>query len=104
MTATPRTWTVDTTHAGVRLDVFLTEAQQERTRSAVQKALKQGFVTVNGEATTVHRFLKAGDVILTGTPEGLANVKPGDTVETEIEQVGCLINTIVGDPPGLHLA
>lgn len=39
--------------------------------------------------------LSPGDVILTGTPEGLADVKAGDVVETEIEGIGCLINTIV---------
>jgi len=41
--------------------------------------------------------LSPGDVILTGTPEGLADVKAGDVVETEIEGIGCLINTIVDD-------
>ncbi|MBN9460316.1 MAG: fumarylacetoacetate hydrolase family protein [Burkholderiales bacterium] len=41
--------------------------------------------------------LSPGDVILTGTPEGLADVKAGDVVETEIEGVGCLVNTIVDD-------
>lgn len=41
--------------------------------------------------------LNPGDVILTGTPEGLADVKPGDVVETEVEGVCCLRNTIVDD-------
>lgn len=41
--------------------------------------------------------LNPGDVILTGTPEGLADVKAGDVVETEIEGVCCLVNTIVDD-------
>jgi 5-oxopent-3-ene-1,2,5-tricarboxylate decarboxylase/2-hydroxyhepta-2,4-diene-1,7-dioate isomerase len=41
--------------------------------------------------------LQAGDVILTGTPDGVVNVNVGDEVVTEIEGVGCLINTIVGD-------
>jgi 5-oxopent-3-ene-1,2,5-tricarboxylate decarboxylase/2-hydroxyhepta-2,4-diene-1,7-dioate isomerase len=41
--------------------------------------------------------LNPGDVILTGTPEGLADVKPGDVIETEIENVCCLVNTIVDD-------
>jgi len=41
--------------------------------------------------------LAPGDVILTGTPEGVADVKPGDEVVTEIEGVGRLVNTIVGD-------
>src|SRR5574343_1733131 len=41
--------------------------------------------------------LNPGDVILTGTPEGLADVKPGDVIETEVENVCCLVNTIVDD-------
>jgi 5-oxopent-3-ene-1,2,5-tricarboxylate decarboxylase/2-hydroxyhepta-2,4-diene-1,7-dioate isomerase len=41
--------------------------------------------------------LSAGDIILTGTPEGLADVKAGDQVETEIEGLGSLTNFIVGD-------
>jgi 5-oxopent-3-ene-1,2,5-tricarboxylate decarboxylase / 2-hydroxyhepta-2,4-diene-1,7-dioate isomerase len=41
--------------------------------------------------------LSAGDVILTGTPEGLANVVAGDEVITEIEGIGSLENTIIGD-------
>ena len=40
--------------------------------------------------------LSPGDLILTGTPEGLENVKPGDLVETEVEGVGKLSNTIIG--------
>jgi 5-oxopent-3-ene-1,2,5-tricarboxylate decarboxylase/2-hydroxyhepta-2,4-diene-1,7-dioate isomerase len=41
--------------------------------------------------------LQAGDIILTGTPEGLANVQVGDEVVTEIEGVGSLKNTIIGE-------
>lgn len=41
--------------------------------------------------------LNPGDVILTGTPEGLADTKPGDVIETEVEGVCCLVNTIVDD-------
>jgi 5-oxopent-3-ene-1,2,5-tricarboxylate decarboxylase/2-hydroxyhepta-2,4-diene-1,7-dioate isomerase len=41
--------------------------------------------------------LDLGDVILTGTPEGVVNVMPGDEVVTEIEGIGRLVNHIVGD-------
>ena len=41
--------------------------------------------------------LNPGDIILTGTPEGLADVKPGDVIETEVEGVCCLVNSIVDD-------
>jgi 5-oxopent-3-ene-1,2,5-tricarboxylate decarboxylase/2-hydroxyhepta-2,4-diene-1,7-dioate isomerase len=41
--------------------------------------------------------LGTGDVILTGTPEGVVNVNVGDEVATEIEGIGRLLNTIVDD-------
>lgn len=41
--------------------------------------------------------LAPGDIILTGTPEGLADVVAGDCVVTEIEGIGRLVNTIVDD-------
>ena len=41
--------------------------------------------------------LAPGDVILTGTPEGVVNVNPGDEVVCEIEGIGRLVNTIVAD-------
>lgn len=42
-----------------------------------------GFMTLN-----------PGDIILTGTPEGVVNVNPGDVVETEIDGIGTLVNTL----------
>jgi 5-oxopent-3-ene-1,2,5-tricarboxylate decarboxylase/2-hydroxyhepta-2,4-diene-1,7-dioate isomerase len=39
--------------------------------------------------------LNPGDLILTGTPDGIVNVNPGDVVVTEIESIGALQNTIV---------
>ena len=41
--------------------------------------------------------LQLGDVILTGTPDGVVNVNAGDEVVTEIDGIGRLVNTIVGD-------
>lgn len=41
--------------------------------------------------------LNPGDIILTGTPKGLADVKAGDEVVCEIDQVGRLINSITDD-------
>ena len=39
--------------------------------------------------------LNPGDLILTGTPDGIVNVNPGDVIVTEIEGIGALTNTIV---------
>lgn len=48
--------------------------------------------------------LKPGDVILTGTPAGVGMhrnppeyLNPGDVIESEIESVGKLLNTVVAD-------
>ena len=39
--------------------------------------------------------LLPGDVIMTGTPSGVATIKPGDVTEIEIPEVGILRNTVV---------
>ncbi len=41
--------------------------------------------------------LSPGDVILTGTPQGVVNVMPGDVVACEIDGLGRLVNTIAAD-------
>ena len=41
--------------------------------------------------------LNEGDLILTGTPKGSVDTKVGDVVVTEVEGIGALENTIVGD-------
>jgi 5-oxopent-3-ene-1,2,5-tricarboxylate decarboxylase/2-hydroxyhepta-2,4-diene-1,7-dioate isomerase len=38
--------------------------------------------------------LAPGDLILTGTPDGVVDCRPGDVVVTEIERIGALVNTI----------
>jgi 5-oxopent-3-ene-1,2,5-tricarboxylate decarboxylase / 2-hydroxyhepta-2,4-diene-1,7-dioate isomerase len=41
--------------------------------------------------------LSENDVILTGTPKGSVNTAVGDEVVTEIEGIGRLVNTIIGE-------
>jgi len=41
--------------------------------------------------------LSPGDMILTGTPQGVRYLKPGDEVVTEIDGVGRLVNRIIGE-------
>ncbi len=38
--------------------------------------------------------LLPGDVISTGTPAGVGPMQVGDTIEVEIERIGCLTNTV----------
>ncbi|MCJ7666955.1 MAG: fumarylacetoacetate hydrolase family protein, partial [Anaerolineae bacterium] len=44
--------------------------------------------------------LEPGDVILTGTPKGVGQLKPGDAVEVEIEGIGSLRNSVVQEGYG----
>ena len=46
--------------------------------------------------------LYSGDVILTGTPEGVSNVMPGDEIACEIDGLGRLENAIVADSGRKH--
>ena len=43
--------------------------------------------------------LQPGDLILTGTPDGVVDCQPGDVIVTEIEGVGALTNTITSTKP-----
>jgi len=40
-------------------------------------------------------ILKSGDIICTGTPSGIGMLKPNDTIEVEIENIGILRNYVV---------
>jgi 2-keto-4-pentenoate hydratase/2-oxohepta-3-ene-1,7-dioic acid hydratase in catechol pathway len=42
-----------------------------------------------------HMTLLPGDIIATGTPEGVGPMKVGDTVEVEIEEIGVLRNYVI---------
>jgi 2-keto-4-pentenoate hydratase/2-oxohepta-3-ene-1,7-dioic acid hydratase in catechol pathway len=44
--------------------------------------------------------LEPGDVISTGSPSGVAPIKPGDLLEGEVEGIGTLRNHVVEERPG----
>jgi 5-oxopent-3-ene-1,2,5-tricarboxylate decarboxylase/2-hydroxyhepta-2,4-diene-1,7-dioate isomerase len=78
-------------HLNLRTQVNGQQTQSGNTRDLVHDIpslieYMSGFMTLN-----------PGDVILTGTPEGVVDVKAGDEVVTEIEGIGRLVNTIVDD-------
>jgi 2-keto-4-pentenoate hydratase/2-oxohepta-3-ene-1,7-dioic acid hydratase in catechol pathway len=49
------------------------------------------------EYITRFTTLRPGDVILSGTPEGVRPVEPGNTVTVEVEGLGSLTNTVVSE-------
>ena len=48
------------------------------------------------EYITTFMTLLPGDVLLTGTPEGVGRVRARDVVEVEVEGVGTLRNGVTG--------
>lgn len=54
-------FTVDSGQAGLRLDVFLSQADPAFSRSQIKYAVEEGNVTVNGREPKASQHLKAGD-------------------------------------------
>ncbi|MEX0836961.1 MAG: fumarylacetoacetate hydrolase family protein [Gemmatimonadota bacterium] len=49
------------------------------------------------EYVTRFMTLEPGDIVATGTPDGIGPLKPGDQVEVEVTGVGKVSNPVVGD-------
>jgi len=56
-------FTVSPEQAGLRLDVFLAQADESFSRSRIKYAIEEGDVTVNGKPPKVSQHLKDGDVV-----------------------------------------
>ena len=56
-----------------------------------------GHQSLRQHASKVHRALQAGDLIYTGTPEGVGAVTAGDELAGSIEGIGTIALTI-GEP------
>ncbi len=54
---------VSENQAGLRLDVFLAQADESFSRSQIKNAIEEGDVTMNGKPPKVSQHLKVGDVV-----------------------------------------
>jgi len=68
------------------------EVRQENTTANFVRSIPQ-LIAELSEFMTLH----AGDVLITGTPEGRVDVQPGDQVVVEISGLGRLTNTVVAE-------
>lgn len=76
---------------GIRLLVNGELRQQNNTANWVRNIPQ--LIAELSEFMTLH----AGDVLITGTPEGRVDVQPGDIVTVEIDGLGRLVNTVVAE-------
>ncbi|MDP2854211.1 MAG: RluA family pseudouridine synthase [Smithellaceae bacterium] len=56
-------FTLNPEQTGLRLDVFLAQADESFSRSQIKNAIEEGDVTVNGKSPKVSQHLKVGDVV-----------------------------------------
>jgi len=76
------------------IDVHLeTRVNGEVRQSASTSEMVFGVATII-EFVTEFMTLLPGDVIMTGTPEGVGKLEPGDRVEVEIDGIGVLANPV----------
>lgn len=77
--------TIDSEHAGKRLDTFLRDQLPEHSRSWIQQAIKKGEVRVNDATVTPHHFIKAGDRVSVELVERPPiDLAPDPTVQFEV--------------------
>jgi 23S rRNA pseudouridine1911/1915/1917 synthase len=60
---------VSADEAGVRLDRYLTSVLGGQSRSQIQRLIKDGKVTIAGQAVPANRIVRAGDAIAVDIPE-----------------------------------
>jgi 2-keto-4-pentenoate hydratase/2-oxohepta-3-ene-1,7-dioic acid hydratase in catechol pathway len=77
-------------------DAFVeTRLNGDTVQRATTADLAFGVATLIEYVTTFMTLLP-GDVLLTGTPEGVGKLSAGDEVEVEVEGVGVLRNQVIG--------
>ncbi|MGL5032655.1 MAG: fumarylacetoacetate hydrolase family protein [Microcystaceae cyanobacterium] len=88
-------WIVRELSVDARLQTFVNQESQPRQSVRINEMVfaPQVLVAYISQIMT----LLPGDIILTGTPEGIAPLNVGDTVRVEIEGIGSLENAIAGN-------
>lgn len=93
-------WIVREISPGSRLQTFVNDEATPRQTSLLSDMVFSPDYLVSYISQIM--TLVAGDVILTGTPEGVAPMQPGDQVRVEIEGIGSLENHLVTLNNGLE--
>lgn len=86
-------WIVREISPGARIQTFLNESPRPAQSSTIDQMVFSPDVLVSYISQVM--TLLPGDVVLTGTPEGIGPLQVDDTVRVEIEGIGYLENTIV---------
>ncbi|MBD2103790.1 fumarylacetoacetate hydrolase family protein [Leptolyngbya sp. FACHB-261] len=85
-------WIVREVSAGARLQTFVGDGSEPVQSDSIEHMVYSPEVLVAYISQVM--TLLPGDVILTGTPEGVGPLKAGDQVRVEIESIGSLHNSV----------
>lgn len=80
----PRTHNVRADEAGVRLDVFLAQADLACSRSAAQRLIAEGCVRVNGEIASKRHLTRAGERVEVYSPPEQAGELRAEQIPLDI--------------------
>ena len=86
-------WIVREISPGARIQTFLNDSLRPAQSSTIDQMVFAPDVLVSYISQVM--TLLPGDVVLTGTPEGIGPLQADDAVRVEIEGIGYLENTIV---------
>lgn len=89
-------WIVRELSAGARLQTFLNDAAEPVQSASISDMTFSPEVLVAYISQVM--TLLPGDVVLTGTPEGIGPMQVGDRVRIEIEGIGSLENSVMARP------
>ena len=84
--------TADEIPAPIELEIELSVNGQVRQKANTREMIFDIPTTI--EFITRYITLEPGDIISTGTPEGIGPIKDGDRIVSRIEKVGEMVNTV----------
>src|SRR5689334_1892062 len=113
-----------TAHKAGRLDKALSTLMTDTSRSAVQRLIEQGQVTVNGQVRPASHQVKAGDILVVKVPDVTPSIAQPEQIPLDIlyedddviavnkpagmvvhpgagNEVGTLANAILAHAPGI---
>ena len=85
-------WIVRELSVEAKIKTFINNAKEPRQSAAIDDMVFSPDILVSYISQIM--TLLPGDVVLTGTPEGVGAMQPGDEVRVEIEGIGCLSNQV----------
>jgi 2-keto-4-pentenoate hydratase/2-oxohepta-3-ene-1,7-dioic acid hydratase in catechol pathway len=95
-------WIVREVNVGARLQTFLNDHPNPVQSALISDMVFTPDILVSYISQAI--TLLPGDVVLTGTPEGVGAMQVGDRVRIEIEGIGSLENTVVERQPAEPLS